>query len=129
MSFRSMVARPSALLPLLALSVAHGAPAAPPSPIGVYPDVVRPEQHPRYSTVQTRPITWPVLGNVTRFATLRGFQQAANYSITGYDETLAQYKGLGDVIWPVYMTLFAPNLADVATYMADNGFYMTDLWG
>jgi hypothetical protein len=114
----------------LALALAAARPAlAAPSGIAVYPDVVRPEQHPRFLTVQTQPLTWPVLGNTTRFATLRGFSQTPNNTIVDYQSTLAQYAELGDVIWPVYMTLFAPNLQEVAAYMAQEGFYMTDLWG
>ena len=111
-----------------AAAAAAAAPAAPP-PVAIFPSVSSPAQHPRFDTTQTRPTTWAVLGNATHFAALRGFTQTANHTIVDYEATLAQYAPLGDVIWPVYATAFAPNAAEVLAYMADNGFLVTDLWG
>lgn len=97
--------------------------------VSVFPDIPRPEQHPRYGTTITSPATWSTFRNTTRFAALRGFSQTANNTITGYQETLAQYAPLGDVIWPVWQTIFAPNFPEVLQYFSSQGLYMTDLWG
>jgi hypothetical protein len=97
--------------------------------ISVFPDVVRPETNPAYGKLATTPPTWNAFGNVTHFATLRGFSQTANETLVNYQETLAQYVPLGDVIWPTYSTIFAPNWQDLLEYMAGMGLYMTDLWG
>jgi hypothetical protein len=97
--------------------------------ISVFPDVTRPDTHPRFGTTQTRPPTWATFGNITQFATLRGFSQDDNLTIDDYQATLSNYSQLGKVIWPVWQTIFAPNFANVTALIADNGFYMTDLWG
>lgn len=99
------------------------------APVAVFPDLARPELHPRFGSTPTTPATWATFGNATRFATLRGFTQTPNLTIVDYEASLRQYAPLGDVIWPVWATIFAPNFDEVARYLAANGFYLTDLWG
>ena len=101
----------------------------PTSTILIYPDVVRPEFHPRYNTTLTLPPTWAEFSNITHFATLRGFSQTSNNTIINYEQTLQQYLPLGDIIWPVYTTLFAPNFAEVIEYMNSLNLFVTDFWG
>ena len=119
----------AAALLTAAAAVRPSSPSSAAPPVALYPTVSSPAAHPRFGTTQTRPTTWADLRNETRFATLRGFTQTPNKTIVDYEATLAQYAPLGDVIWPVYSTAFAPNAAEVLAYMASNGFYVTDLWG
>ena len=97
--------------------------------ISVYPARVNPEQHPRFNRTRTRPPTWATFYNATQFATLRGFQQAADYTILNYVNTTEQYLPLGTVFWPVWQTIFASNFAEVMSYLALQNITVTDLWG
>lgn len=97
--------------------------------ISIFPDVTRPEVNPRFGSTLTRPPTWSTFLNQTQFAALRSFPQDDNLTIVDYQSTLSNYSQLGHVVWPVWQTIFAPNFAEVTTYLAENNFYMTDLWG
>ena len=111
------------------LTAAATASSAASPPVSLFPALTDSAAHPRHRFTQTTATTYADLGNVTRFAALRGFTQTANDTIVGYEATLAQYAPLGDVIWPVYRTAFAPNAAEVLAYLADHGMFLTDLWG
>ena len=97
--------------------------------ISIFPDVPRPEQHPRYGTTLTRPPTWASFKNATQFATLRSFNQDGNLSVVDFQAELSNYSQLGQGIGPVWQTIFAPNFGNLTAYLAANGFWMTDLWG
>ena len=99
------------------------------SQISVFPDIPRPELHPRFGKTLTRPSTWSTFLNRTQFAALRGFSQTANMTIVDYQNTLSNYSQLGQITWPVWQTIFAPNFEEVTSFLAQNGFFMTDLWG
>jgi hypothetical protein len=77
----------------------------------------------------TLPIHPPpgILGNITRFATYRGFQINSTGYIINYesDFPLNFYQfDLGDVIWPEYHFLLAPNLGEVLEAV----YAVTDIW-
>lgn len=98
----------------------------------LYPQAYRPQENPLYGTVKAgfNVVTYELLNStVPLFSSLRSFSQNATGHIVDYEAALARYAPLGNIIWPVYNTIFAPNVGDVAAYMAQNGFFMTDLWG
>jgi hypothetical protein len=134
---RKLAARVAAMLAALTMAAlaqaatpttAAGAPL-PTSASRVFPDVLRPEAHPRYATVTTQPPTWLVFRNTTQFNTMRSFSQTPNNTVVDYQATLAAYAPLGSIVWPVYMTIFAPNWAQLVDYLATQGVGCTDLWG
>ena len=114
---------------MLFVAAAVALSAASSSPVSLFPALTDSADHPRHRFTLTTATTYADLGNVTRFAALHGFTQTANDTIIDYEATLAQYAPLGDVIWPVYRTAFAPNAAEVLAYLAANGMFLTDLWG
>jgi hypothetical protein len=98
----------------------------------VFPAPYRPQDNPLYGTVQAgaNVVTYELLNSTTPlFTSLRGFSQNATGHIVDYEAALARYAPLGNVVWPVFSTIFAPNVGDVASFMASQGFFMTDLWG
>ena len=89
----------------------------------------QPELNPRYGHVHTTPPTWATFGNRSEFATLRSLEINANNTVVNYAADITQYAVEGDVIWPVYQTVFVDNWVEVLEYFKANNKYMTDLWG
>ncbi|KAH3742508.1 hypothetical protein Pelo_16097 [Pelomyxa schiedti] len=98
-------------------------------PLGVYPQVYRPEQHPQRDRFSVAPPTWDTFQGVTHFATLRGFSLDNNGNIVDYKDTIELYSQFGDILWPFKDDIFAPNLNEVVDYVASLGMYITDIWG
>ena len=97
--------------------------------VAIFPALYQTQNNPRYGSQAVLPPTRETFGSGPEFATLRSLDIAANNTLVDYEQTISQYATMGDVIWPVYQTIFTDNFVDLLSYMKANQKYLTDLWG
>lgn len=93
---------------------------------------VEPEKYPSDALRTVRAATRDTLGNEIQFTSLRTFVQGPDGSIEDPEREIefwTESMGLGKVLWPVYPTLFAPNLEEMVACAARKGLFLFDFWG
>lgn len=98
----------------------------------VYNHPVEPEKYPSYTRRNAKAVTRPQLGNQIRFMALRWFDTDEKGNLLNTTEAFDRYTkefDLGDMMWPMYPTLFAGNFNEFAEEAARRGMYMMDFGG
>ena len=98
----------------------------------VYNHPVEPENYPSYARRNAKAVTRPQFGNQIRFMALRWFDTDEKGNLLNITEAFDRYTkefDLGDMMWPMYPTLFAPNFKEFAEEAAKRGMYMMDFGG
>lgn len=101
------------------------------SGVRLYVTLDNPMENPQYARNFAHPPPPGILGNITRFATYRGFQINSTGYIINYESDFQLYFDqfhLGDVIWPEYHFLLAPNLGEVLEAVYARNLLVTDIW-
>ena len=90
-----------------------------------------PEKHRFYSDRNQGPVTRKTLDKKIQFTTLRVFT-IRNGRLVDYSKDLDLYTKefrLGNVIWPIYGTIFAENFNDLIDEIKRRDLYLFDIWG
>ncbi len=94
--------------------------------------IVEPDRYP-YNKARTVPAAGRnALNNEIQFTVLRTFTQGSDGSLLDPRKEIELYTErfrLGNVIWPVYPTLFAPNVKEMIDVVSEKGLYLFDIWG
>lgn len=95
----------------------------------IYAEAVKPEKYPLYKQRNAKAVTRRQLGDKIRFMALRWFDTDDNGNLLNFTAAFDRYTrefDLGDVMWPMYPTLFAGNFREFAEEAARRGMYMMD---
>ncbi len=97
----------------------------------IYPHPVNPQDYPAYHIRFAKAVTREDLDNRIGFTTLRIFTIQDN-KLVDFQRDLDIYTlehELGQIIWPVYPTLFAENFGELVEEIAARGLWLYDFWG
>ncbi len=99
----------------------------------IYAHPVKPENYPDYKERHAKAVTREALNNEIQFTSLRVFSEDNKTKmltdIKGEIDLYTKTFRLGNVLWPVYKTLFAENFEELAEEVQKLGLYMFDFWG
>jgi len=99
----------------------------------IYAYPVKPEKYPDYQERYAKAVTREALNNEIQFTSLRVFSEDNKTKmltdIKGEIELYTKTFLLGNVLWPVYKTLFAENFGVLVDEVQKRGLYMFDFWG
>lgn len=100
--------------------------------LSIYNYPVNPEEYPDYFRRCVKAVTREDLKNKIQFSTLRVFTISKDNKLINFKEDLDLYTEelkLGNVIWPLYRTLFADNFSELVDEIERCGLYLFDFWG
>lgn len=99
----------------------------------IYAHPVKPENYPDYKERHAKAVTREALNHEIQFTSLRVFStDNTTKMLTDFKSEIDLYTKtfrLGNVLWPVYKTLFAENFEELADEVQKRGLYMFDFWG
>eukprot|EP00049_Salpingoeca_infusionum_P009768 m.165988 g.165988 ORF g.165988 m.165988 type:complete len:1012 (-) comp14438_c1_seq7:229-3264(-) len=97
----------------------------------VYPYAFSPFDNPQVLRNFVQPPPRSVIGNVTRFAASRGLPLNSTGYVVNYEEAIYNMTTLfdiGDVLWPTFNFLYAPNLNSTLQALKNANILVTDIW-
>lgn len=97
----------------------------------IYLHPVEPQDYPAYKSRFAKAVLREDLDHKIGFTCLRSFT-IENGRIVDFQRDLDLYTKefqLGDIIWPVYPTLFAENFCELVDEIAERGLWLYDFWG
>lgn len=99
----------------------------------IYAHPVKPENYPDYNERHAKAVTREAMNHEIQFTSLRVFSEDNKTKmLTDIKSEIDLYTKtfrLGNVLWPVYKTLFAENFGELVDEVQKRGLYMFDFWG